>query len=64
VLLFSRSFHNKIGHVCAGVLCLILISCHHLSSIFSCDVANNEMYDLLPSCHLHVCLLLLYIIIM
>jgi hypothetical protein len=30
----------------------------------SCDVTNNEMYDLLPSCHLQICILLLYIIIM
>jgi hypothetical protein len=55
-------FFNEKSH--SEVLCLILISCHHLSSIFSCDVANNEMYDLLPSCHIHICLLLLYITIM
>jgi hypothetical protein len=33
--------------LCFEVLCLILISCHHSSSIFSCDDTNNEMYDFL-----------------
>ena len=34
--------------------CLILISRHHFSSIFSCDDANNEMYNFLPACCLHI----------
>jgi hypothetical protein len=57
VVFFNEKSHSEVS-------CLILISFHHSSSIFSCDVTNNEMYDLLPSCCLHVCLLLLYIIIM
>jgi hypothetical protein len=55
-------FFNEKSH--SAVSLLFLISCHHSSSIFSCDDANNEMYDLLPSCCLHICLLLFYIIIM
>ena len=43
VVFFNEKSHSEVS-------CLILISCHHSSSIFSCDVANNEMYDLLPSC--------------
>jgi hypothetical protein len=61
MVLFVEFFNEK-SH--SAVLLLFLISCHHSSSIFSCDDANNEMYDLLPSCCLHVCLLLFYIIIM